>query len=503
MRPITSTTYYAMLFKMNKRIRLHAPLAAIVLLSLLLPVNVFARKTIQMYQGEVKVMQVGNVDRVAIGNPKVISNSLLHPGQLVMLANTVGITSMHLWLDDDSEMEFDVLVKEKKSFDSYSEIRQLLHAVPGVKARKIGELTVLSGTIHADKQDVFDRIVKQFPGVLNLVTKGNPFEELSTLLSAVPSLKVRKVGQNTVLSGQISDEYAAIVKQVASRFPNVINMTRAQAAIAGKMVYMEVKIMEVTKNFSETVGINWSNLALAGPSLEFGWQRTRNNGSITNTEIGAGLKDSTQNDFHYGTGYIGIATGITSTINLAEETGDAILLARPRLSARSGGKAEFLAGGEYPLPVTNDGQVTVEFKKYGIQLLIEPVVDEQGNILAHVETEVSTIDKANAVQNIPGIKSRSTKTDISMRNNQTLVIGGLLNDEVSKNFDKVKGLGDIPILGPLFRSKDFQNKRTELMIFVTPKVYDASSPLNLDALQKAEEIDINFIKLTEGDDLLE
>ncbi len=460
------------------------------------------RQNISMYLGEVKVMEVGNVIRVALGNPKVISNSLLHPGQLVILANAVGITSMHLWLEDGSEMEFDVLVKEKQSFDSYLEIKQLLTTIPSVTVKKVGELIVLTGTIRADQQEIFERIVGQFKGVLNLVTHGNPYQEISSLLTAVPNLKVRTVGSNTVLSGEISDEYSKIINLVTGKFPNVINMTRAQAAIAGKMVYMEVKIMEVSKSFSEKLGINWSNLGIVGPSLEFGWQRTRNGASILNASAtSSSLKKS--DGIEYGAGYIGIATGITSTINLAEDTGDAILLAEPRLSARSGGKAEFLAGGEYPLPVSNDGQVTVEFKKYGIQLMIEPVVDELGNILAHVDTEVSTIDDSVAVQDIPGIKSRSTKTDISMRDNQTLVIAGLLSDEAGKSFDKVKGLGDIPVLGALFRSKSFQNKQTELIIFVTPRVYDATSPINMEAIEKAARISQDYNELVKGGGILD
>lgn len=131
------------------------------------------------------------------------------------------------------------------------------------------------------------------------------------------------------------------------------------------------------------------------------------------------------------------------------------------------------------------------------------MVDELGNILAHVDTEVSTIDNSVAVQDIPGIKSRSTKTDISMRDNQTLVIAGLLSDEAGKSYDKVKWLGDIPILGPLFRSKSFQNKQTELIIFVTPRVYDATSPINMEALEKAATINQSYNKLVKNGTILE
>jgi pilus assembly protein CpaC len=156
------------------------------------------------------------------------------------------------------------------------------------------------------------------------------------------------------------------------------------------------------------------------------------------------------------------------------------------------------------MPTTSsEGQVSVEFKQYGIILKIEPIVDEDNNIMAHVETEVSEIDDSVVVSGIPGIKTRSTQTDISMRERQTLVIAGLLKEEGSNNNDGVAWLKNLPVLGPLFRSNNFKNNKTELVIFVTPTIHDVNSPENKAALNKANSIQSQFSKIVKGNGILE
>ncbi|MFW6387315.1 MAG: type II and III secretion system protein, partial [Thermodesulfobacteriota bacterium] len=123
--------------------------------------------------------------------------------------------------------------------------------------------------------------------------------------------------------------------------------------------------------------------------------------------------------------------------------------------------------------------------------------------LAHIETEISTIDEGNSVDGIPGISTRRTNTDVSLKAKQTLVIAGLVKDEAHKNFNKVKWLGEVPVLGQLFKSKDFQNKQTELVIFITPYIHDAASDLNRKELEKSEAIDKEFARIIEGQSILE
>jgi len=186
--------------------------------------------------------------------------------------------------------------------------------------------------------------------------------------------------------------------------------------------------------------------------------------------------------------YFGIATEIGSRLNLLASNGDAMILAEPNLSCRNGGVARFLAGGEVPLPVVNAlGQTTVTYKEFGIQLDIEPAADESGAIFAKLRTEVSALDSSVSVQGLPGFLKRMTQTEVNVRDGQTIVIAGLLNEESAKDIRKFPGLGDVPIIGTLFRSTRFQNQQTELVVFVTPRIQHADSERNAAAIDKANK----------------
>lgn len=481
---------------------------ALLLSAFHLPSASEARENIAMYVGEVRVLKISQIERVAIGNPKVASNTILPEGQLVVLADAVGVTTMHIWLQDGSEKEFDVTVKDKQEFDNHQELVRLLANVPGVTAEKNGETSVVRGQVSLQDKPRLDRILTRYSNVLDLVKVQDTIGDVSSLLDGIPGITVREIGGNTVITGEVDSSYDKVIKIIEGKYPNVLNLTRMRAAVAGQMVYMKVRIMEMNKNITEKLGINWNALGVPGPSFEFGIETDRGNSTILNNnrgEVPASLKKSGNTNLTSATGYFGIATGIGSVINLMESTADAVTLAEPRLSTRSGGTAEFLAGGEFPVPITNSlGGTDVEFKKYGISLNIAPVVDDQHNILAHIETEISDIDHGrSSVGNIPGVLTRRTYTDVSLRAEETLVIAGLIKNDVSKNYSNVKWLSDFPVLGPLFRSKDFQNDQTELVIFITPYVYDASSSLNNMSLQKAIEIKEEFEKISDGKHLLE
>jgi pilus assembly protein CpaC len=185
--------------------------------------------------------------------------------------------------------------------------------------------------------------------------------------------------------------------------------------------------------------------------------------------------------------YLGLQTTITSVLNFLVSSGDAYTLADPKLSCRSGGTADFLAGGEVPIPVTNTtGQASVTFKPYGVKFAISPVVSDSGMIAASVSTELSAIDSTLTVDNIPGFVTRRTSTDVSLRDGQTLVLSGLLNDNANRAIDKVAGLGSLPILGPLFRSKEFQKNESDLVITVTPHFISPESELNKSLIEKSD-----------------
>jgi len=183
----------------------------------------------------------------------------------------------------------------------------------------------------------------------------------------------------------------------------------------------------------------------------------------------------------------GLNLGLSAQLNLLEQAGHASILAEPQLSARNGSKASFLAGGEFPYSVANANGVTIVFKPYGIKLEISPKVDRNGVIRATIQAEVSSIDASVSSPAGPALLTRKTDTEFNVRSGETIILSGLLQRNTSTDIDKVPLLGDLPVLGALFRSKRFQNKETELVVFVTPSVVDSASPGLVDRVGRATQ----------------
>jgi pilus assembly protein CpaC len=252
-----------------------------------------------------------------------------------------------------------------------------------------------------------------------------------------------------------------------------------------KMVHMDVRIVEFRKSALRTLGIDWQKsidgpvFATAGDAVS----STLFRGSSANP-----IFSNLPNRVEPFQTYFGIATEITSRINYLASTGDAFMLAEPKLSCRSGGSARFLAGGELPIPVRgSNGEVTVEFKEFGIILNVEPVADPDNVIAAKIETEVSSVDNSINVLDVPGFLTRRTETEMNVREGETIVISGLVSKDSSEDANKVPGLSNLPVLGKLFESRDFRRARSELVIFVTPRVFDPAAAMNRDAIQSTDK----------------
>jgi len=161
-------------------------------------------------------------------------------------------------------------------------------------------------------------------------------------------------------------------------------------------------------------------------------------------------------------------------------------LAEPNLIAMNGQQASFLAGGEFPVPIVQGGEkntVTIVFKEYGVRLNFKPTIIDEDHIRLELEPEVSTIDFANGVKFdgflIPGLRTRRAHTGVELRDGQSFALAGLLDNSETRSLSKVPGLGDIPILGNLFKSTSFQKNETELMFIVTAQMV---KPVNRDDL---------------------
>lgn len=303
-------------------------------------------------------------------------------------------------------------------------------------------------------------------------------------------LKVTTAGQLAVLTGTVaSPEDAADAERLvtAALNPGVdLNAPGAQLKMAVMsrlrtatplQVNLQVRIAEVQRDFVKEVGFNLlTGDTTGGFQFNIG-QGNRFPGSIT---PGGNGGESAFDFFSPGAGITSVGAAgrlfgldILGALDLAENDGVVATLARPNLTALSGETASFLAGGEIPIPIQQqDNVVTVEYKEYGVSLAFTPTVLADGRISMRVRPEVSELTQNGAVTfgsiTIPALTTRRAETTVELGSGQSFVIGGLLNNTHNNAIDKAPFLGDLPILGALFRSKRFRRVETELLIVVTP-----------------------------------
>jgi pilus assembly protein CpaC len=176
----------------------------------------------------------------------------------------------------------------------------------------------------------------------------------------------------------------------------------------------------------------------------------------------------------------GTVAGSEFAIGFQANDGYGRLLAQPKLVCASGEKAEFLAGGELPIPLITNNQFAVEWKKYGIILNLKPVADRNGNIQTEIEAEASEVDTSVSVSfggsiAVPGFRTRKVRTNVTVRHGETIVLSGVFSHDEQKFVSKLPGLGNIPIVGELFKNRAFDSAKRELVIFVTPRIVNPDS----------------------------
>ena len=320
---------------------------------------------------------------------------------------------------------------------------------------------IFAGEIIAGKVSLFVGDVK----VLNNVSA----KRIAIGKKSVLKVRVLSGKQILIIAQEVgaTDMYIWLKNGDEMRYNIQVKDPEVRAGLENTIV-MKVKIVEFLTSKLRELGIKW-NSTIDGPTAAAALDLQSNNlfrGSSSNP-----IFNSLPLRVNPLQTYFGIATEIKSKINLMVQAGDAFAIAEPTLTTKNGGKAKFLAGGEIPVSTTSAfGQAQIEYKEYGIKLNIAPVADEYGNISANLMTEVSRLDFATSVNGQPGFLTRRTETEVSVKEGQTIVISGLVNQEQSRDADKVPFLGNIPIIGYLFKSERFQSKKTELVIFVTPTI---------------------------------
>jgi pilus assembly protein CpaC len=260
------------------------------------------------------------------------------------------------------------------------------------------------------------------------------------------------VAEATRLVQAFSGEATQVVSRLKTATPLQVNL--------------QVRIAEVSRSFMKKVGVN----LLTGDStggFKFGIAQ----GGSINVDTRKVLRGETGSTLAFAGKLFGL--DILSALDLAEQNGFVTTLANPNLTALSGETASFLAGGEIPVPISQGfGAVSVEFKQYGVSLSFTPFVLSDGRISMRVRPEVSQLSSAGSVTlngyTIPGITTNRTETTLELGSGEAMVISGLLQNNHNNSVNKAPFLGDLPVIGALFRSNNFQRNETELMIVVTP-----------------------------------
>lgn len=366
---------------------------------------------LELALGELQSVTVEEVSRVAIGDPAIADVSVVSANEVLVQAHTPGTTSLVVW-DQRGRSSVEIRVIDRSTDETMEQLQRVL-------------------------------------------------EQLN-----YPDTDVKQEGRKVYVVGQVpSDTDRARVDQVLTMFPGAVNLTTARPVPTPPtpvpaLVRLNVQMVELTRLDLEKLGVKWSEaLALTEPA-----------GS-----------DLTLKDTLYKWGTSLNRTSVTATLNALIRTNRGRLLAEPKLVTTSGKPAESFLGTQIPiLSATNTGSTgaisqEVEFKDVGVLLKITPTVQEDGEtILTALESEVSTTDDATAITvsntTVPGIKTRKARTEIITKSGETIVVAGLVQSEDSKVVDKVPGVGSVPVLGRLFRSPQFQNKETELVVAVTPEL---------------------------------
>jgi pilus assembly protein CpaC len=322
---------------------------------------------------------------------------------------------------------------------------------------------------------------------------------------AIPGAEIRaeSVNGNIVLSGRAPSTAAAQrAADLAARFTQskgedaqpVLNMI----AVTGKdQVHLKVTVAEVERSIIKQLGVNLAgNIGLGNYNIGFNNSPSYTvNSNVTNRGAG-GLFDPTNPNST--SGFVAGGTQLKANIEALQRDGVIRTLAEPTLTAISGENASFLAGGEFPIPISQDNnKITVQFKKFGVGLDFTPVVLDEGRISLRVKTEVSELTQEGAVSvgtlTIPALKVRRAESTVELPSGGTLVMAGLLKETYKQDLNGVPGLMQVPILGSLFKSRDFLRQETELVVFVTPYTVRPVARSELVTPTK------NFAPATDGD----
>ena len=418
-------------------IRNPVPVAALAVIAMLATpaaarAQAFAPEVVRLAAGEsFLITRSAPLTKISIADPGVADVVVVSANELVVNGKVAGTTSLMLWDNSGGRAHYSVKV-------------------------------------NADARSLEENLRRLFPD---------------------EDIRVESSGGTLVLAGsvasaQVSERIEAIAGTSVGEGSTVSNQLHVPRP---GQILLKVRFAEVSKTGLERAGVNlirwlpgdWSGGSTTGRPASGGGGITLPPGG----DLGVASISDAVNLF-----LINPNGDFGAFIQALKSNGGFRSLAEPNLLAAHGQEASFLAGGEFPYPVvqggSNVGAVTIQFREYGVRLNFKPEIMPTGNVRLRVAPEVSTLDFANGLTlsgfNIPSILTRKAETEIELADGQTFAIAGLIDNSMLQDVDKIPLLGDIPILGSLFRSKEVRQNRSELLVLVTPVIVqplDESPPV--------------------------
>ncbi|MDR4469968.1 MAG: type II and III secretion system protein family protein [Nitrospira sp.] len=383
---------------------------------------------LELTVGKSKVLDLPTpIKRASLANPEVADTVVLSPTQIYVTGKTTGVTNLTLWSESGRMMGmYDVVIAP--------------------------DVTRLKENLH--------KTLPEEHGIM--VTSDHDHITLSGTASDASTM-------NRALS--MAEAYAP---------KKVVNAMQVGGV---QQVMLEVRVAEMNRDLIKRLGLNFTGIGNDYFGLSVLGNLTRL--ASLSHPIGqtATIATEATQVIQGAFGFNAASTSWTGFVDALKEENALKVLAKPTLMALNGQEAAFLAGGEFPIPVPQAfGLVTVQFKKFGVGLVFTPTVLNSKHISLNVAPEVSELDFTNALRLqgfvVPAITTRRAATTIELADGQSFAIGGLLRDNVRESVKKVPFLGEVPILGALFRSSSFQKSETELVIIVTPHLV---KPLDMNA----------------------
>ncbi len=397
--------------------------------------------------------------RVSVANPEIVDIVVLDPRQVYVVGKQLGTTNLVMW-DDKDQVRGMLRLEVTHDLDLLkSKMHQLL---PGerIQVRSSQGSIVLSGQVSSPSN------------AEAAVQLAQSFAQLSGGGQAPAVLNMIQVGgsQQVMLEVKIAEISRTLTKRLDVNFTSFYDGGSVQIGTVGGGAGFPDALFRVPGIPGEVRLPQFSSPGMWGPAIpEFAPGRSviQDKGLFLNSLNGNFL--------------------FNLVIDAAKDQGLAKILAEPNLTTLSGQQARFLAGGEFPIPVPQDfGNTTIEFKEFGVGVQFIPVVLDSGVISMTLNVTVSDLTTQNAIALpagtsgntffIPALTKRSANSTVEVQSGQTIAIAGLINETLRENVDKFPGLGEVPVLGVLFRSQEFVKGQTELVIFVTPRLARSFDP---------------------------